>query len=307
MTERTRQQSAMDTIAAQRAAAQRSQSRRRMLIVAGAVIAVLAVLVGLVVVHVLAKPSSPTADIKPGTPGPASRVGRLIATVPAATLDKVGAGPAYPARASVYPHAVHTIRPAGPPLTIGGKPEVVYVGAEYCPYCAAERWALAVALSRFGTFSGLRLIHSSPADVYPSTPTLSFYRASYTSKYLVFAPTETATVSEAPLQAPTSLDRSLMTKYDAPPYVISSQYDDSYPFIDFANKDVVIGASYSPALLAGLTWQQVAASLARPSSTVGATIDAVANHLTAAICQATHDQPASVCTSSGVTSASGSI
>ena len=64
------------------------------------------------------------------------------------------------------------------------------MGAEYCPYCAAERWAMAVALSRFGTFSNLRLIHSSSADIYPNTPTLSFYKSSYTSKYVQFTPVE---------------------------------------------------------------------------------------------------------------------
>lgn len=54
------------------------------------------------------------------------------------------------------------------------------------PYCAAERWALAAALSRFGTLSGLSLIRSSPTDVYANTPTLSLAKASYTSKYLAF-------------------------------------------------------------------------------------------------------------------------
>ena len=42
-----------------------------------------------------------------------------------------------------------------PALTADGKPEVLYVGAEYCPFCAAERWPVVVALSRFGTWSGL--------------------------------------------------------------------------------------------------------------------------------------------------------
>ncbi len=32
-----------------------------------------------------------------------------------------------------------------PALTSGGKPQIVYMGAEYCPYCAAERWAMVVA------------------------------------------------------------------------------------------------------------------------------------------------------------------
>src|SRR5258706_2836824 len=36
-----------------------------------------------------------------------------------------------------------------PPTLTGptGKPEFLYMGAEYCPYCAAERWAMVVALS----------------------------------------------------------------------------------------------------------------------------------------------------------------
>jgi hypothetical protein len=47
----------------------------------------------------------------------------------------------------------------------GGKPEVLYIGAEYCPYCGTERWSMIVALSRFGTFRGLKEIRSSPTDV----------------------------------------------------------------------------------------------------------------------------------------------
>ena len=46
----------------------------------------------------------------------------------------------------------------GSPLTAKGRPEVLCVGTEYCPYCAAQSWALIVALSRFGMFTGLRTI-----------------------------------------------------------------------------------------------------------------------------------------------------
>ena len=35
-----------------------------------------------------------------------------------------------------------------PPLTSGGHPAVLYIGAEYCPYCAAERWAIVMTLLR---------------------------------------------------------------------------------------------------------------------------------------------------------------
>jgi thiol-disulfide isomerase/thioredoxin len=69
-------------------------------------------------------------------------------------------------------------------LNDNGKPLIVYIGAEYCPYCAAERWAAVIALSRFGTFTGLGQTHSSSSDVYPDTATLSFHGAVYASQYL---------------------------------------------------------------------------------------------------------------------------
>jgi hypothetical protein len=59
---------------------------------------------------------------------------------------------------------------------------VLYAGAEYCPFCAAERWALATALSRFGTFTNLGTTASAGGQEYaPNTATLSFHGATYTS------------------------------------------------------------------------------------------------------------------------------
>ena len=130
-----------------------------------------------------------------------------------------------------------------------GKPIVTYVGAEYCPYCAAERWALAVALSRFGTFTNLSATHSASNDVYPNTQTLSFYGSSYSSPYVDFQPVEEATNqvvngSYQTLQTPTAAQSALLTKYDSA---------GSIPFLDIANKYVVTGASYSPQVLQGLS------------------------------------------------------
>jgi hypothetical protein len=110
----------------------------------------------------------------------AAAVAAEVTSVPTATFDSVGAGTA----------TGLTATSGQPLLTSGGKPEVVYMGGEYCPFCAAERWALTAALSRFGTFTGLGLIHSSPTDVYASTPTLSFHGSRFTSKYVSFAPVE---------------------------------------------------------------------------------------------------------------------
>ena len=46
-------------------------------------------------------------------------------------------------------------------------PEII-VATEYCPYRAAQNWAMIVALSRFGTFTGLRTIRSVTFDLAPA-------------------------------------------------------------------------------------------------------------------------------------------
>jgi thiol-disulfide isomerase/thioredoxin len=301
-----RPQNAREKIAVQQASSERADLRKRTLVAVGSVVAVLALVVVLIVVKVATGNNAPAPRRPAGSANSAASVTRAISSVPDTTLNKVAAGRAYPAAGGIYPGAIKTIKPSGHALISGGKPQVVYVGAEYCPYCAAERWGLAVALSRFGTFSGLRLIHSSSTDVDPNTPTLSFYGSTYVSKYVAFSTTEAQKVDKSPLQPLTAMDKSLMTKYDAPPYVPAG-YNGSFPFVDFDNKYVIAGASYDPGLLAGLSWGQIAADLADPTSQVGRAIDATANRITAAICAMTGDKPGDVCTSTGVTSASGSI
>ena len=167
-------QQARERVAAQRAAARRAEVRRRALIVGGAITVVLAVVAALIAVK-LAR--SPERAVPAATD---AAVEQAISGIPAATFNTVGAGTATRLKAIS----------GEPELTLDGKPEVLYMGGEYCPYCAAERWAVAAALDRFGVLSGTKFIHSSPTDVYPSTPTMSFYKSSYASKYVAFVPVE---------------------------------------------------------------------------------------------------------------------
>jgi Domain of unknown function (DUF929) len=279
-------------IAAQRADAQRTRTRNRLLIAGGAIIVVVAVVVAIVTTG----GHSPASGSGPGTPPTGSALASLVTTtttVPAATLDRVGAGQVSSAPTSI----------TGSTLTSGGKPEVLYIGAEYCPYCAAERWAMIVALSRFGAFSGLAATHSAAkngagqAELYPDTPTWTFAHASYTSKYVTFVSVETytnipdpSTGTYMPLQTPTAQQQALLTTYD-------TAYGGAIPFLDFGNKYLSVGASYDPGVLKGLTWDQIAADLHDPASPVAAAVLGTANYLTAAICGITNDQPAFACTS----------
>ncbi len=273
---RNRTRNARERIAAQQAAARRAEQRRRLLIVGGSVGLVLVLVLGLILWKVLAKPAKQLG--KGDLP---VAVQQQITNVPVSTLAKVGTGPLQ----STLPIKGITDKP----LTSNGKPEMLYIGAEYCPYCAAMRWPMAVALSRFGTFGPLKGIHSSSTDVYPNTPTLTFLHQQYTSKYLTFTPVENEGEQHQQLQPVTKSQGAIWAKYD------TTNGSQGYPFISFGNKVVLTGPLFVPQVLHGLTWAQVASKLKNPSDPVGANITASANYMTAAICKMTNNQPGSVC------------
>jgi hypothetical protein len=241
-------------------------------------------------------------DAPPATAtGKASaQVVSAIESVPRSVLDDIGVG-----TAQGGPKRIDA-----PTLTAGGKPRVLYIGAEYCPYCAAERWPMALALARFGTFRGLGATASASDDVYPNTPTLSFHGASYSSPYLSFTGIETTTNRRVgggyeALDNPSAADEKTLDTYDKPPYV--SGQGGAIPFIDIGGTYDSAGATYSPQLLAGKTHEQVAAALGNPTSPIARAVDGAANKFTAAICQVTMDKPAGVCASYGVAKAAASL
>jgi thiol-disulfide isomerase/thioredoxin len=287
---RIRQQNARERIAAQRAAARKAEIRNRVFITGGSILAVIVVVVAFIIIKAnqnSAKTGSGTSATGAALP---ARVIKDITAVPAATLNAIGPG-------STVSKAVTSI--SGSALTSAGKPEVLYIGAEYCPYCATERWAMAVALSRFGIFSGLRGIYSSSTDVDPSTPTLTFYKSTYASKYLTFTPVETTTEDRnTTLQTPTAAQAKIWQKYDSAGNI---------PFIDFGNKYLINQVTYDPSVLKGKTWAQIASALNDKSSAIAKGADGSANVMTAAICKLTHNQPANVCTSPMITSLAGQI
>ena len=186
-----------------------------------------------------------------------------------------------------------------------GKPELVYIGADYCPYCAAERWSVVIALSRFGTFSNLHITKSdsNPDDI-PNTNTFTFYGSSYSSSYLDFAPIETADRNDNPLQKPTAAEQALVTTYDTAPY---STTTGGIPFQDLGNRYILSGSGVNPELLQGMSWQQIAATLTDATSTVAQPIIGNANWITAGICKLTGDQPGSVCSAAPIASLEGQI
>lgn len=180
------------------------------------------------------------------------------------------------------------------------KPLVLYMGADFCPYCAALRWPLVITLMRFGQLDGLRYMRSSATDVYANTVTFDLHDIHYQSPYIRLQAVELETRDQQLLQRPTKQQRKLFEKYDKAPY---TQYPGAIPFLYLDGRFLTVGTPVSPGLFKGLSWQQVADALRSGDGKLTHAIVGTANQYTAAICQLTQDQPTQVCQAAGVTAA----
>jgi thiol-disulfide isomerase/thioredoxin len=272
---------ARDKAAAARAIARRQEQRRRAVSILSTVgvIAVVGVIIAVFAVNAGSKSGGSTAR----TPANKAVLSELTG-VSQASLASIGQGTAQ-----------LLAKPASdPPLTANGKPELLYVGGEFCPFCAAERWSMVQALSRFGTFTGLREIRSAVTD--SDIATFTFYKSTYRSKYLSFVPIENE-----------DRDRKLLEPLTKAQQAIFTKYTNGFPFLDFGGKYTQTNAGYDPTDLSGLNQQQIASKLSDPTSKITTDILGEANVVTATICKMTNNQPASVCDLPDITNLQGAI
>lgn len=182
-----------------------------------------------------------------------------------------------------------------PALTQDGKPHITYIGAEYCPYCAGERWALVTAMAKFGDFTGLKTVTSGTESsaAISDLPTLSFYQTTFTSEHLSFTGRETETRQGATLDKMTAAEQKMFAKFNAPPYV--SGNGGGIPFINFGGKFIQAGASYGPEALKGMTQEEVAKDIKAGNSDIAVKVRATAGTFIKAMCTVTEGKPGDVC------------
>ncbi len=270
----------------------------------GVVALVVIVVIVLVVVKFTSSSTSTSGSAPSPQPVPAA-IAQQVTGIPASVYDAVGV------TSPTVPVTAPREAAGQPALTSKGKPEVFFVGGEFCPFCAAQRWAIIASLSRFGTFTGLQTMQSSSTDVYPSTQTFTFVNAQYKSPYITLESREIYSNQEnsagtgwALLQPLTKAQTALLKKYDVPKYTGGSATESgSIPFVDIGNRFIVAGASYSPSTLQGLSRSQIASALSDPKDPATKAIVASSNYISASICAIDGGKPASVCTSKGVTEA----
>ena len=261
--------------------------------------------IGIGVVAILSPNSTSSQKDAAGFSAAPSSLTKSLTSIPTSVYNTVGV--TSPAATVTPPRPI-----TAPPLTTSsGKPLVMYAGAEYCPYCAAQRWPLIAALSRFGSVSSLGLTSSGSADVYPNTPSFTFLKVGYFSNYIGLSTVELETnvISSAggytKLQTPSKQQQSIMSKYNTQNY--TGQAAGSIPFLNIGNKYVQAGSSYSPQILSGLTRAEIASGLSDPTNPATAAIVTSANYISAAICATTNNAPANVCLTPGVRAAAASM
>ncbi len=252
----------------------------------------------------VAVPAAQAAGRSDGSVPAPAQITQLVTSVPASTLNQVGAGDS---RNPITSPDFGISKRRGH-LTSDGKPEIVTMNLAWCPHCAANSWALAVALSRFGTLTGLRQINTGTyyckvdqdpctlktVPCFPFTNGLSFLDARLHSAYISFAAIVLQDVNGRNLEKPTRREARSINTFDP---------QHSAPALDIGGAWAFQGAGYDPGTLAHKSWSQIAGSLANPHDQIARRVDGLANLFTAAICRVTQGRPGSVCKSRAVRTA----
>jgi hypothetical protein len=266
-------------------------------------VAVILVAVIVLVTYALTDPKPRYQTVQRTTVAP--NVMNELEKVPASVFDTVGV--AAPDTTLAAPDVLS----GQPSLRAAGKPDVLYVGAEYCPFCAAERWPLIVALSRFGHFAGLKDMESASLSVFPGIQTFSFVGSTYSSRYLTFSGVElfsnaidadglfTRIATLSPVEA------LAVAHYGRHPATSASP--GTFPFVDIGNRMVTSTSGFSPALLVKQSQAGLAGALDQADQPVTQAVIASANQLTSGMCAVTAEQPLAVCSSRGVRDAAASL
>ena len=159
----------------------------------------------------------------------------------------------------------------------GGKSLVYFMGAGFCPFCAAERWAIVKALERFGKWEGLVEDKSAGHDEkYLNVPTFSLARTKYSSNNIEFAGKETADRNFEPLQELDDSDFEVLDMYNP---------DQMIPFLLVDGQYMQVGAGFSPELIQNMSHEQVLTELEKPDSAIGKAIRAEIDNIIALVCK----------------------
>lgn len=178
------------------------------------------------------------------------------------------------------------------PLQVGGKPHLLMFGAQFCPFCAAQRWSMKIATERFGKWENLLPEQSTGSnEPYLNIPTYNFYQARYTSDYLSLVHIDYADRSGRTLEKSDQLTSDLVNKYNS---------HGSIPFVLIGGQYSRVGSPFNPGILQGKSFSEVEKALGDSRSEISRSILTDADIMTAYLCKLTGGQPNPVCGTNSV-------
>lgn len=173
-----------------------------------------------------------------------------------------------------------------------GRTLVFFLGAGFCPFCAAERWAIVEALKNFGAWHNLLEDFSAEKDEkYLNIPTFNFLKARYSSEHIEFQAVETADRYFKPIDSDGNDRYGVLENYN-PDHII--------PFTLVDGQFMQVGCGYSPKLFEALDHKKVREQLLDRISTLGSAIKNEADYLSTMICYALKNKAEGVCTESRI-------
>src|SRR5208282_1469894 len=157
-----------------------------------------------------------------------------------------------------------------------GKLLVFFMGAEYCPHCAAERWAIVRALQKFGQWSELNQTTSAARkEKFLNLPTYDFTEATYTSLHVEFVARETKDREFKPLQRLSKNEEELVRKYNPKKQI---------PFLLIGGRFMQVGSGFTPKIFIGHTFRQTQSELKKNESEIRRIIDEEASKIAGLLC-----------------------
>ncbi|MEM2759776.1 MAG: DUF929 family protein [Nitrososphaerales archaeon] len=161
----------------------------------------------------------------------------------------------------------------------GEKVFVYYLGAGFCPWCAAERWSIVEALKQFGVWEGLMTYKSAERnEPYLNLPTYNFHGAQFKSAYVDFVSREFQDRNFQDLDRLTAEDNTIIDNYNLQGVI---------PFIFIAGRYIRIGSGPKPQQLNGLSYEDVIRQLQTKDTELANAIYDEANHIAALIYHST--------------------
>ncbi len=157
----------------------------------------------------------------------------------------------------------------------GGKVLFYYLGAGFCPWCAAERWSIVEALKHFGTWDGLKPDKSAEKnEPFLNLPTYNFSGTRFTSDYVEFMGKEFQDRNFQDLDHFTELDNTIIDNYNLKGVI---------PFTFIGGKFVRIGSGPKPEQLVGLSHDDVRKQLENKNTDLAKAIEEEADYICALI------------------------